>query len=121
MFFTGIAKDLQIEGTGNIEWNFQYDNDMIQTVRTQGYYIPDMTVWLLSPRSLFQQQGEGTTGQYYFDVCWLGQHAVLAFLWFHLRSCAMPLRDLHVHQRRFKINFAQSLFESDEQHWQVLA
>ena len=59
MMMKGIAKGLRIYGIGLLEWKFLDDQGLIQTIKTEGYYIPGLRTRLLSPQAYFlQENGE---------------------------------------------------------------
>ena len=59
MMMKGIAKGLRIHGIGQLEWKFLDYQGSIQTIKTEGYYIPGLKTRLLSPQAYFLQQQGG--------------------------------------------------------------
>ena len=49
----GIAGGAEVVGKGTIEWHFQDDEGTERTIRTEAYYVPSLTVRLLSPQRYF--------------------------------------------------------------------
>ncbi len=51
----GIAKGLNINGSGHIAWSFVDNKGMLQTLKVPAYFVPAAAVCLLSTTSLLQE------------------------------------------------------------------
>ena len=51
----GISWGLQIARIGLLAWHFLDDSGEVQVIETEGYYVPDLNLHLLSPQLYFQE------------------------------------------------------------------
>jgi hypothetical protein len=55
----GLQGGASVVGEGMVKWNIQDARGLSRKVRTKAYYVPQATMRLLSPQSLFQEKGLG--------------------------------------------------------------
>ena len=55
----GLAKTLDITGKGTTQWNINDDIREVTTIKTEAYYVPGMTMCLLSPKAYFHHIQHG--------------------------------------------------------------
>jgi hypothetical protein len=63
MTLGGMANWISIEGYGKVYWTFQQQDGKQLTLKTQAYYEPKATSYLLSPQRLFDKEN-GVTGSF---------------------------------------------------------
>ncbi|MGH7974568.1 MAG: GAG-pre-integrase domain-containing protein, partial [bacterium] len=59
----GISKGLPVEGIGTVQWNFIDDDGKACHIRTEAYYVPEISLRLFSPQSALQWN-QYTNGSY---------------------------------------------------------
>ena len=67
-----ITKSLPVVGEGEIEYQLLTDDDSKVTMRTKGYHIPGLSVWLFSPQIAAKEDS-------IFEFCIRAKHAILRF------------------------------------------
>ncbi|MGH3053525.1 MAG: hypothetical protein ACRDL7_00930 [Gaiellaceae bacterium] len=50
----GISKGLPVEGIGTVQWNFIGDDGKAFFIRTEAFYVPELSLRLFSPQSCLQ-------------------------------------------------------------------
>ena len=61
-----MAAGARIDGTGDVAWTFSCTNDDQLSICTKCYYVPSVTVLLLSLQKLFDEQN-AQSGKYWGD------------------------------------------------------
>jgi len=55
----GLAESLEVMGQGTVQWIVDLDDGKPITIETQAYYVPSMSLRLLSPQDYFHQLQNG--------------------------------------------------------------
>ena len=64
----GLAADLQIEGTGTVQWAFHLDDGSELELSVLAYYVPSSCRCLLSPEHFLQHSSTNVPDEHYFVI-----------------------------------------------------
>ena len=59
LLMRGISQGLHVAGIGMLAWHFLDDAGDVQVIETEGYYIPELSLQLLSPQAYFRENQGG--------------------------------------------------------------
>jgi len=75
----GLAETLDVEGRGILWWIVNDDSGHELTIETEAYYVPAMSMRLLSPQAYFRgiRQGHAIVRPDHIQLCWDKENQVL--------------------------------------------